>query len=351
MSPREVTNVAASVRQRLLNLARERGEEFQLVLMRFALERFLFRLGISQHADRLVLKGALLFAAWSDAPHRATRDADFLGSGDNTPDAVMTLVREVISGSPVEDDGIAFPLESMTAERMGEDREYEGIRIRLDADLDGAQIPVLLDIGFGDAVGVPLDLIDFPTLLDHEPPRVRAYPPEVVIAEKFEAMVKLGIANTRMKDLSDVAEMSQSMAFDGERLIAAVSATFQRRGTAMPKTPAVFTSAFAEDPAKRAQWRAFQRRIGASDGDLRMVTEQLHDFLGPIADAVRLGNEPSGKWKGSSWTGMMAVRMPDGTEDELRERRRALMEMEINLTPEDLAEMRKPRTFDEEADR
>ena len=202
LSPERPRNLAASVRQRLLNRARERGEDFNYLLTRYANERLLFRLAESAHRDQFVLKGATLFELWHDAVHRATRDVDLLGFGEPALERMRAIFRELCIVD-VEPDGLCFLETSVRAERIHDGQEYGGVRVRLAADLDGARITLQLDIGFGDAVTPGVVEAKFPTLLDFPAPRLRTYPRETVVAEKFEAVVRLGIANTRMKDFYD----------------------------------------------------------------------------------------------------------------------------------------------------
>ena len=200
-SRRRPNNVGASVRQRLLNLAHAGGQPMELLLTRFALERLLYRLSLSPHRERFVLKGAMLLATWFDTwfdePHRATRDVDLLGFGDAAEDALLGTFREIMA---VEvDDGVSFDLKGLRIEAIREEVEYGGSRLRTTAAIAGARIPITVDIGFGDAVEPGVEDIDLPVLLDMPSPHLRAYPPETVIAEKFHAMVVLGRANSRMK--------------------------------------------------------------------------------------------------------------------------------------------------------
>jgi predicted nucleotidyltransferase component of viral defense system len=250
MSPtRHPTDLAASVRARLLDVSRRRGVEFQLVLSDFAIERLLYRIGVSSHAERLVLKGATLLKLWSVDRHRATWDLDLLGRGANTVAAVVAILRDLcaIDGG----DAIVFDPESIAAEEILAVDEYAGVRVRLEARLAGARIPVQVDVGFGDAI-VPLPTHEnYPTLLDHAPPRILAYPREAVVAEKLEAMVTLGVTNSRMKDFYDVDLLASLFAFDGRRLTQAIRATFERRRSPIPKSePLVLTREFLAAPER-----------------------------------------------------------------------------------------------------
>ena len=302
MSPRDV---AASVRQRLLNLARESGEDFGLVLTRYALERMMYRLSVSTHREQFVLKGAMLFALWGNDPHRPTRDLDLLGRGTIDIPRLESVFREVI-GVEVEDDGLEFLAETVRGERIREDEEYEGVRVYLEARLAAARIKVQIDVGFGDVVTPAPRETEYPVLLDFPAPRLRAYTRETVVAEKFEAMVKLGVANTRMKDFYDLWVMARDFEFDGDLLSRAIKATFERRVTTLPTgVPLALSDEFSEDPGKAAQWSAFLRRIGRTAGDLSLaeVTKSLKEFLLPPAAAAASGGAfdrswpPAGPWR------------------------------------------------------
>jgi predicted nucleotidyltransferase component of viral defense system len=300
------SNLAASVRQRLLNRARERGEELQYLLMRYALERFLYRLGRSDHAERLVLKGAMLFAAWSDQPHRATRDADFLAFGPSDAASMEQVLRDIALVVVDVPDGLVYQAGAIRIQEVGEDRRYTGLRASFDAELGKARIPVLLDFGFGDAVSPMRDKLEYPTLLDMPSPRIRAYPPEAVVAEKLEAMVSLGIANSRMKDFYDLSVMARTMSFRAGPLGAAISATFTTRHTRIDAVPFAFTDAFTRESAKRSQWQAFVRRTRLAD-QARTLDDCVGDiepFLGPMLEALAAGRDPDDlHWTASgAWT-------------------------------------------------
>ncbi|MBX9629973.1 MAG: nucleotidyl transferase AbiEii/AbiGii toxin family protein [Burkholderiales bacterium] len=276
--PDRPRNVGASVRQRLLNLARARGQPMELLLTRYALERLLHRLSLSPHRDRFVLKGAMLLVTWFDEPHRATRDVDLLGFGDAAHDALLGTFREIMA---IEiDDGVSFNLDDLKIEAIREEIEYGGSRLRTTAALAGARIPITVDIGFGDAVEPGIEDIELPVLLDMPSPHLRAYPPETVIAEKFHAMVALGRANSRMKDYYDVWMLTNAFDLEPGRLRRAVEATFARRNTAVPSAvPEGLSNAFAEDPGKRRQWEAFARNLSGRVPEFGVMIAQLRERL------------------------------------------------------------------------
>ncbi len=303
---RRPTNVAASVRARLLDLSRRNGVEFQLVLAEFAIERLLYRLGVSPHAEQFVLKGAMLFKLWSNDRRRATWDLDLLGRGGDSVAEVVASLREICVIHA--EDGIAFDLDSLVGEEIRAADEYAGVRVRLDARLAEARIPVQVDVGFGDAVVPAPRRQNYPTLLDHEAAHILVYPRESVIAEKCEAMVSLGVTNSRMKDLYDVHALASSFTFDGATLVSAVRATFERRGTPLREgEPIALTLGFLAAPERQTQWRAFLRR-GRLEATPNVVelADLLRRFLLPVLRAAARDESfsqnwpPQGPWQATS---------------------------------------------------
>ena len=278
-------NLAASLRARLLAHAKAHGQPFDLVLTRFVLERFLYRLGKSPHRDRYVLKGAMLLSTAMQDPYRPTRDLDLLGFGDPDPETIARHVREICIVEA--DDGVSFDLDRLSIDTIRPQNEYGGLRIRTLAIIDGAKVPVLVDIGFGDAVEPGVVDCEFPSLLGLPTPILRAYSFETVIAEKFQAMVALGHANTRLKDYYDVWALIQLRKFEDDRLVCAIAATFERRRTALPADePDALSPSFAADPAKQRQWAAFVRDVALEPGSLPEIVEALSTFLLPLARAA-----------------------------------------------------------------
>lgn len=279
---KEIKNIGASVRARLLNLSKANGQSFDLVLTRFALERLLFRLSQSPHADRFVLKGAMLMMSWFDDPHRGTRDLDLLGFGDPSEAAMLATFRDILAQDA--EDGVVFDPDTLRVDRIREELDYGGLRLRAIASVGGARINLTIDIGFGDALEPGAEVVDYPVMLDLPAPRLRAYARETVIAEKFQAMVALGRANSRMKDFYDIWILSRSFTFDDDRLAKAITATFARRKTAIPtELPDALTPAFAADEQKQRQWRAFVEDVATDPGLLAPVLEELAGFLMPRA--------------------------------------------------------------------
>jgi predicted nucleotidyltransferase component of viral defense system len=301
---RKPRNQAASIRQRLQNLSRKTGEDFQLILTRYAVERLLFRLSRSSHANRFLLKGAMLFALWTGRMHRPTRDLDLLGYGDGSEESLLVVFRDLCA-VPDQEDALDFRADTVVVEPIREEQEYGGQRVRIDVRLGNARINLQVDVGFGDAITPAPQTVTYPTLLDMPAPELRAYPPETVVAEKLQAMVQLGMANSRMKDFFDLRVMARDFVFEGETLRAAIVATFSRRKTDLPSgDPTALTAVFSEDDTKKKQWSAFCTRGGLNDqvGDLEEAVMILRGFLLPPLSAAGHGEPFSQHWPaGGPW--------------------------------------------------
>jgi predicted nucleotidyltransferase component of viral defense system len=297
-------NLPASVRQRLLNLAHDRKEELQLVLIRYGVERLLYRLSVSRHADQFVLKGAMLFQLWTGQLHRSTLDVDLLGSGSDDVARLVKVFQEVCS-QKVEDDGLIFLPDSVRGEEIRENQQYGGVRIQMVGMLDKARIPVQIDIGFGDIITPRAKAVPYPSLVGFPTSRLPAYPKETVVAEKYQTMVSLGIANSRMKDFYDVWTLAQEFDFEGTLLAQAILATFKRRGTPLPQTvPLALTQEFSADKSKRIQWTAFVKRgrLMREAPPFDKVVDALTRFLWPITEAVARGDKFDTRWvAGGPW--------------------------------------------------
>ena len=296
-------NIAASVRHRLASIAESAGTDFQQILSAYAIERFLYRLSVSKHGKDFVLKGATLFTLWEGFPHRQTRDVDLLGFGDKSLERLIAVFQEILA-SNVPDDGLTFS-KDVSGEAIRAVQEYGGTRMNLIAHLGNARITVGVDVGFGDKITPPPKEVEFPTLLEFPKPRVRAYPVETVVAEKLQALVTLGIANSRMKDFFDLWHIGRNTALDGAKLRAAIEGTFERRKTLVPsETPIGLSAEFSENPMKQTQWRAFCRKAVKADksAELHEVVEFLSAFLLPVLKAVGNSTEFKEKWPaGGSW--------------------------------------------------
>lgn len=285
------TGIASSVQTRLVRHAKALGVDPNLVLARYATERLLYRLSRSQHAERFVLKGALLLLAWLGETIRPTRDADLLGYGELEADALGRTIAEICA-VPVDPDGLVFDAGSIRVVPIRPEDAYGGQRVTLLAGLGPARLRVQVDVGIGDAVVPEPEWLDYPSLLDLPRPRLRAYRPETAIAEKVHAMVVLGSKNSRMRDFFDVHALAMRESFDGQRLLDALSATFARRRTAFPDdTPLALTTPFAAVEGKRAQWAGFVRRnrLASAPLELESVICGVADFIAPVLAAARDG--------------------------------------------------------------
>ncbi|OYY88397.1 MAG: hypothetical protein B7Y61_02510 [Rhizobiales bacterium 35-66-30] len=286
------TNMAKSVKDRLLNIARKEGRAFDILLVRFALERLLYRLSISAHRDRFVLKGGMLVTVWVADDNRVTRDADFLGHGDADPDRLIADFGEIMAIE--SDDGLAFDIDALAAAVIREEMEYGGVRLKTAAYLERTRIPVTIDIGFGDAIADATQRLDYPALLDFPAPQVRSYPPATVIAEKFQAMVALGVLNGRMKDYYDLWAIPRAIDISADDLDAAIRATFERRRTPIPKErpPGLSVEMFG-DEGKQRQWRAYAASLELDAVSLESIIEGVWELVGPSCARIvaRNGNE------------------------------------------------------------
>ncbi len=299
---KRVANVSASVRQRLLNLATERKEDFGLVVTRYGLERFLYRLSVSPHRDSFVLKGALLLQLWTAETYRPTRDLDLLGRGVSNV-SYRKIFSEVCS-QKVEDDGLTFPPDTIRVERIRDDEAYEGVRVRVEARLGDVRVPLQIDVGLGDTIVPSSEELEYPTLLKFAAPKLHAYSKESVVAEKFEAMVKLGMANSRMKDFYDLWVLAKRFEFESATLAAAIQATFKTRRTTLPRSsPLALQADFHELPTKLTQWRAFLRKSGLkADSSLKEIIEVIREFVMPVVNGLSERNAENKVWQpGGPW--------------------------------------------------
>ena len=290
-------NLSASILARLLTLAKQRGDDYNLLLNRFGMERLLTRISISPHAERFLLKGALLFALWYDNPHRPTRDADLLGFGPDDEASLIATFREIAAMDL--GDGIVFDPDSVKADAIREDNTYGGTRITLMARIGSARCALQIDVGFGDAVTPGPQTVAYPTLLgDFPAPTLRVYPVYTVIAEKYQAMVMLGQANSRMKDFFDLAVIARRTELDGATLAAAIAATFARRQTALPiERPLALTKQFSADTAKLRQWQAFLNKNRIEAASLGDTVALLDDLLWPPTEVAAAGSQATATWR------------------------------------------------------
>jgi len=292
------TNIAASIRARLLNLAKEKRLDYNLLLTQYAIERLLYRLSISEHRDLFLLKGAQLFLLWEGALLRPTRDLDLLGFGDSSIAYFVGIFKEIATES-CDEDGVIFEPSSILGEEIRAQEEYVGVRLSLKAKLDTIRLTLQVDIGTGDAVTPPAKEVIFPTILDLPKPNLRAYQVETVIAEKFHAIVKLGLQNTRMKDYLDIFHIINRYSFDGTLLGKAIKETFSRRGTTeLPSTIDGLSDEFFTGGLKLAQWESFLRKNPPQVAvpEFSTLVTALRDFLMPVTAHAFQGKESPGAW-------------------------------------------------------
>ncbi|WP_198947021.1 nucleotidyl transferase AbiEii/AbiGii toxin family protein [Marispirochaeta aestuarii] len=282
---KEAKNVAASVRQRLLNLSKAENRPFTEVLQYYGMERFLYRLSQSRYADRFILKGALMLRVWQSPQHRPTMDIDLLGHAENSPEKIEAQVREILAVE-VDSDGVLFYPETISSEEITQEAEYSGVRVFFRGTLDTARINFQLDIGFGDSVYPAPRKSSFPTLLEHPAPSMFCYSRESAIAEKLEAMVKHGYLNSRMKDFFDIWLLSRQFSFEGPVLAEALSRTFKQRGTTVSADLPVTEDRFITE--KQIQWSAFRRRMKLEyiPASFEQIAQVVLDFLIPVVTAL-----------------------------------------------------------------
>lgn len=302
MTPRK-NPVAQSVHDRLHTIAVDRKEEFNALLSRYGVERFLYRLIQSRHGKRFVLKGAMLFVLWFDRLHRQTRDLDLLGSGEITEETLRAIFTDVCQ-MKVHPDGLEFDPASITIREIREGQVYQGLRVKVRGRLGNARVEVQIDVGVGDAITPEPIEVDFPTLLDLPAPHLKAYPSETVVAEKLDAMVQLGLRNSRMKDFFDIWLLAGNFHFDGRTLAEAVRRTFERRQTRLEPDPICLTETFATDASKVVQWKAFIQRSRLSDTpeEFSGIIENVRSFLRPMVSALAAGRDFDLRWPpGGPW--------------------------------------------------
>jgi len=306
MTSKSLKDRAASIRQRLLNYAKAHGEEYQRTLTRFAIERLLVRLSRTEARDRYILKGAMLFATWPKHAFRSTGDLDLLGRGDPAPAAITALFIRICQVE-VPEDGVIFDPSTLKAETLRQEEEYQGIRLTLRGRLGTAVIPMQVDIGFGDRVYPAPSRQLFPCLLPDLPAAdVLMYPPETVVAEKFEAMVRFAEDNGRIKDFYDIWVIARIFDFDLATLVEAIGGTFRRRETTAPtELPIALMPAFADRKDKQDLWNGFLRRTSPALPlpALHELLGQLRHFFGPLIAGLALPGGAQGRWnpKRSAW--------------------------------------------------
>jgi len=284
-----IKNLPASIQDRLMNQARLSGRPFNELLQYYAIERFLYRLSQSKYTGKFVLKGALLFRVWGLTAFRPTRDIDMLGFTSNEVVNLISVIREVC-GQKVQNDGLSFDPQTVAGERIKEDADYEGVRVRLSGLLGKARVHLQIDVGFADVVSPAPVEMKYPVILPMPAPVLYGYPPETVMAEKLQAMIYLGTANSRMKDFYDLWVMANRFEFNGKVLQEAIRRTFERRNTQIPATePAAFSAQLARE--KQSQWVAFLKTSAITDApdQLESILACLREFISPIFQALCAG--------------------------------------------------------------
>ncbi len=281
------TNLSASVHQRLLNKAKESSRPFNELLQYFAIERFIYRLSKSHHADQFILKGALMFSAWCGHGSRPTMDIDLLGKIDNQLNTITTVMKDACL-TDVKPDGMSFDVDTVAAIRITEDAVYEGVRVRVRGSLGKIRVSIQIDIGFGDVIVPNASTVSYPAILDFPAPELKGYTMESTIAEKFQAMVKLGVLNSRMKDFYDIWFLSRTFDFKGELLGEAIEKTFEKRSTLVNPKAALFDPSFGTDRDKDVQWKGYIRKAKLTGAPERfeeiVLTVKL--FLEPLATSI-----------------------------------------------------------------
>ncbi|MGC8593971.1 MAG: nucleotidyl transferase AbiEii/AbiGii toxin family protein [Candidatus Kryptoniota bacterium] len=269
---KDIKNLQASVRARLQNKAKEANSPFLEILQYYGMERFLYRVSCSKFADKFILKGALMFTVWQVPERRTTLDIDFLANYNNQVATIEKIIKDICD-VPVIPDGLVFDAETVKGQRIKEEMEYEGVRVKFIGLLGRSRIPMQIDFGFGDAVYPAPKIIDYPVILDFPEPHLRGYPPESMVSEKFEAMVRLGLLNSRMKDFYDIWLMMHQFNFNGLHLVEAIKRTFNRRKTPLPKDNLFFAEEIYDEKSDRQTlWRAFLKK-----SDIKLAPERLSD--------------------------------------------------------------------------
>lgn len=295
MTKRPLKNVAASVRQKLLNKSRADIRPFHELVQYYAMERFLYRLSLSHHANQFVLKGALMLRIWQAPEIRPTMDIDLLGRTNNDISQLTSIVEDILS-IEIEPDGLIYFAEQITFERIAEENEYEGVRIWFPAKLDTISLNMQVDIGFGDVVYPEPEKVEIPSMLEFPSPQLLCYSRESLIAEKFEAMLKHRELNSRMKDFHDIWLLSRYFGFEGKKLSEAIKLTLEQRGASLPVNIVAFSDEFIS--TKHAQWNAFRKKLKQDQIPEKFedIVKQVKKFIGPIIFALISDKSPPSKW-------------------------------------------------------
>lgn len=294
-----IKNIEASVRGRLQDKARKTNRPFAEILQYYGMERFLYRFAQSKYAKSFILKGALMFTVWDVPQRRTTVDIDFLARFDNQIEKIEQVIKDVcVVKTPT--DGLIFDTMTVKGQRIKEDADYEGVRVNFLGFLEKSKIPMQIDIAFGDVIIPKPSEVDYPTLLDFPSPHLKGYTFESVVAEKFEAMIKLGTLNSRMKDFYDVWLMTRQFNFEGKNLVAAIKATFENRETPLPSGKPLFAAGiYADESVQATMWKAFLKKnpIKSAPDSFKAVVSAVEEFLSKPVTAIAAGQEFSSGWQ------------------------------------------------------
>ncbi len=294
-----IKNIEASVRGRLQDKARKINQPFAEILQYYGMERFLYRFSQSEYAKSFILKGALMFTVWNVPQRRTTMDIDFLARFDNQIEKIEQVIRDICSVKTVN-DGLIFDPKTVKGERIKKDADYEGVRVTFQGFLEKSKISMQIDIGFGDVITPKPADVNYPTLLDFPAPHLKGYPFETVVAEKFEAMIKLGTLNSRMKDFYDVWLMTRQFNFEEKKLVTAIKATFKNRETPLPSGKQLFEAAiYADESVQATMWKAFLKKnpIKGVPESFKAVASAVEEFLNEPVVAIISGRELSNNWQ------------------------------------------------------
>lgn len=296
---KEVTNINASIRERLQNKSQDTGRPFAEVLQYYGMERFLYRFSQSKYMDKFVLKGALMFIVWDVPERRTTLDIDFLANYDNQITEIEKVMKDVCRIS-VQVDGLIFDAETVKGQKIKEDADYEGVRVRFLGFLDRSRISMQIDVGFGDVLYPKPKEIDYPVILDLPKPHLKGYASETVVSEKFEAVVQLGVLNSRMKDFYDIWLMMRQFDFDGSQLAEALKRTFAHRKTLFPQGKQLFVEEIYDEKSNhQTLWKTFLSKgnIKHAPDKLSTLARGIEAFLVKPIDAINKGQDFNSEWK------------------------------------------------------
>lgn len=294
---KQVKDIAASVRARLLNIAKGAGRNFDALLLQYFQERFLYRLSISPYKKQFILKGALVFLTDSISRVRPTKDIDLAGRFNTTN--LKKIVCDIVA-IPCE-DGVQFNIDQMAIEDIAVENEYQGFRVKVPVQLGVARKKLQIDIGIGDVVYPKPVIREFPGLLDLPAPKILIYPKETIIAEKFEAIIRFNRLTSRMKDFYDIIILAQSNCFDSEVLRTAITKTFNYRNTNLKTRNIIFQPSFKEDKLKHNQWQTFLTRNSLDfDKNFSEVVRLLEEFIQPMLSDEEITIKKT--WQPQNWS-------------------------------------------------